>query len=53
MTFGVNAASSFTVDSDTQITAPTPAGTGQVNVTVTNPNGQSGTLVSAFNYRKN
>ncbi|WP_081706275.1 IPT/TIG domain-containing protein [Nocardia sp. CNY236] len=35
VTFGVVAALSFTVDSDTQITADSPAGTGTVLVTVT------------------
>uniref|UniRef100_UPI0024581CEC beta strand repeat-containing protein n=1 Tax=Nocardia abscessus TaxID=120957 RepID=UPI0024581CEC len=34
--FGATAATSFTVDSDTQITAVVPAGTGVVPVTVTN-----------------
>ncbi|WP_330228880.1 IPT/TIG domain-containing protein [Nocardia sp. NBC_00508] len=34
--FGVTAATSFTVDSDAQITAVVPAGTGTVPVTVTN-----------------
>jgi hypothetical protein len=35
--FGANNATSFTVDSDTHITAISPAGTGTVDVTVTNP----------------
>ncbi|MGK8524416.1 IPT/TIG domain-containing protein [Nocardia asteroides] len=39
--FGATAASSFTVVSNTQITAVAPAGTGTVQVTVTNPNGTS------------
>ena len=39
--FGSTAAASFTVDSDTQITAVTPAGTGLVDVTVTGPDGTS------------
>jgi hypothetical protein len=40
--FGSIAATSFTVDSDTQITAVSPAGTaGAVGVTVTTPYGQS------------
>ncbi len=37
--FGATAATSFTVDSDTQITAVVPAGTGTVPVAVTNPFG--------------
>ncbi|WP_217999335.1 IPT/TIG domain-containing protein, partial [Nocardia exalbida] len=37
VTFGATPAASFTVDSDTQITAVTPAGTGTVQVTVTDP----------------
>ena len=39
--FGAVAASSFTVDSPTQITATSPAGTGTVNVTVVTPAGIS------------
>ena len=54
VSFGGTAATNVSVVSSTSITATTPAhAPGQVNVTVTNPNGQSGTLVSAFNYRKN
>ena len=42
VSFGSTAATSFTVDSDTQITAVSPAGTaGAVDVTVTTPYGQS------------
>jgi len=44
VSFGSNAASSFTVDSDTQITAISPAGnSGPVDVTVTTPTGTSAT----------
>ncbi|HEV3450843.1 MAG TPA: IPT/TIG domain-containing protein, partial [Acidimicrobiia bacterium] len=39
--FGPNAASGFTVNSDTQVTATSPAGTGTVDVTVTTPAGTS------------
>ena len=39
--FGSNAAASFAVVSDTQITATSPAGTGAVDVTVTTPAGTS------------
>jgi IPT/TIG domain/PQQ-like domain len=41
--FGTAAALKFTVDSDTQVTAVSPAGTGTVDVTVTAPNGTSAT----------
>jgi hypothetical protein len=41
--FGSTVASSFTVDSDTQITATAPAGTGTVDATVTTPSGTSST----------
>jgi hypothetical protein len=44
--FGANAASSFTVNSATQITAVSPAGAGTVNVRVTNPDGQSAILAA-------
>ncbi|MFE3548931.1 IPT/TIG domain-containing protein, partial [Streptomyces kronopolitis] len=44
--FGPNPATSFTVNSDTQITAVVPAGTGTVPVTVTTPLGTS----NAVNY---
>ncbi|MRH89329.1 hypothetical protein GFY24_18055 [Nocardia sp. SYP-A9097] len=40
--FGTAPATSFTVDSDTQITAVSPAGTGIVSVVVTGPGGTSG-----------
>ncbi len=39
MLFGTVAASSFTVNSDTQITAVSPAGSGTVDVRVTTPGG--------------
>lgn len=39
--FGVTAAASFTVNSATQITATSPAGSGAVNVTVTTADGTS------------
>ena len=41
--FGGGAATSFTIDSDTQITAISPAGAGTVDVTVTTPGGSSAT----------
>ncbi len=41
--FGSTAASSFTVDSATQITAVSPAGTGTVDITVTTPAGTTAT----------
>ena len=41
--FGAFAATSFTVNSDSQITAIDPAGSGVVNVTVVTPNGTSAT----------
>jgi hypothetical protein len=41
--FGANPAASFTVVSDSQITAISPAGTGTVDVTVTNNTGTSAT----------
>lgn len=40
--FGSAPAATFTVDSDTQISAKVPAGSGTVTVTVTNPLGTSG-----------
>jgi hypothetical protein len=39
--FGPNAATAFTVDSDTQITATSPAGVGTVDVVMTTPAGTS------------
>jgi tyrosinase len=41
--FGPSPAATFTVDSDTQITATSPAGTGTVDITVTTPAGVSPT----------
>ena len=41
VTFGTTPASAFAIDSDTQITAISPAGTGAVDVTVTTPAGTS------------
>ncbi|WP_280313356.1 IPT/TIG domain-containing protein [Nocardia abscessus] len=41
VTFGTTAATSFTVNSATQITAVAPAGTGTVQVTATTPGGTS------------
>src|SRR5258708_25004882 len=43
VSFGSNAAGSFIVNSTTQITAPSPAGIGTVDVTVTTPGGTSAT----------
>lgn len=42
--FGSTAATSFTIDSDTQIQATAPAGNGTVNITVTAPAGTSATF---------
>ena len=51
VTFGAAAASNVVVVSGTQITATTPAGSaGAVNVTVTNPGAQSGSLANGFVY---
>lgn len=47
VTFGSNPASSFTVDSSTQITAVAPAGTGTVTLTVTTPGGSD---TATYNY---
>ncbi|MEU8569589.1 IPT/TIG domain-containing protein [Streptomyces pathocidini] len=47
--FGAAMAPSFTVISDTQITATTPSGTGTVQVTVTSPGGTSSQFVT-FTY---
>ncbi len=50
--FGTTAASSFTVDSATQITAITPAGSGAVDLSVTTPGGTSATSpASEFAYQ--
>ena len=49
--FGGNAATSFTVNSATSITATSPAGSGTVDVTVTNASGTSATsAVDQFTY---
>ena len=53
VTVGGSSATSVTVGSNTSITAvtpPHPAGT--VNLTVTNPNGKSATLVNGYTYRR-
>jgi CTP:molybdopterin cytidylyltransferase MocA len=51
VTFGGGAATNVVVVSGTQITATTPAHAGgAVNVVVTNPDTQSGTLVNGFTY---
>jgi hypothetical protein len=51
VTFGGVAATSVVFVSATQITAHTPAhAPGSVNVVVTNPDGQSGTLASGFTF---
>ena len=51
VTLGGNAATGVSVVNSTTITATTPAhAAGAVSVTVTNPNGQSGTLASGFTY---
>ncbi|MFF6783708.1 IPT/TIG domain-containing protein, partial [Streptomyces sp. NPDC012510] len=47
--FGSKAATSFTVNSSTQITAVSPSGTGTVNVTVTTSQGTS-TQTVTFTY---
>jgi hypothetical protein len=53
VTFGGAAATSVVVVSATQITASTPPHKpGAVNVVVTNPGGQSGTLAGGFTYHK-
>jgi IPT/TIG domain. len=53
VTFGGAAATSVVVVSATQITASTPPHkAGGVDVVVTNPGGQSGTLPSGFTYHK-
>jgi hypothetical protein len=49
VTFGGIPAASYTVDSDTQITAVTPSGSGTVSVTVTTAGG-TGTAVDAYEY---
>lgn len=51
MTFGSTPASSFTVNSPTQITATAPAGTGLVEVRVTAAGGMTGNAGTADDYR--
>ena len=46
--FGGTPATSFTVDSDTQITAVAPAGTGTVQVTVTTAGGTSNSVIYTY-----
>ncbi|WP_245714162.1 IPT/TIG domain-containing protein, partial [Nocardia vaccinii] len=46
--FGATPATSFTVDSATQITAVAPAGTGIVSVTVTGPGGTSNPVTYTY-----
>jgi hypothetical protein len=46
VSFGATTATSFTVDSASQITATSPAGTGTVNITVTTPTGNSSHVTS-------
>ncbi|WP_327312003.1 IPT/TIG domain-containing protein [Streptomyces sp. NBC_01235] len=48
VTFGNAAATSYTVDSPTQITAVAPAGTGSVAVTVTGPGGVSNSVIYTY-----
>jgi uncharacterized delta-60 repeat protein len=51
VSFGGAAAASATLNSSTSITATTPVGSvGAQNVVVTNPDGQTGTLVGGFTY---
>jgi len=54
VSFGGTTATNVVVASNTSITATTPAhAAGTVNVVVTNPDGQSGTLTSGFTYTSN
>ena len=46
MKFGTKAATSFTVNSDTQVTAVSPSGSGAVDITITTPNGTSATIAA-------
>ncbi|MFB9571966.1 IPT/TIG domain-containing protein, partial [Streptomyces yanii] len=48
VSFGSNPATSFTVNSATQITAVAPAGTGPVSVSVTTPGGTSNSVVYTY-----
>ena len=48
--FGANAATNIVVVSDTIVTAATPAGTGVVDVIITNADGQQATAANAYTY---
>jgi hypothetical protein len=51
VSFGGTAASNVAFNSSTSLTATTPAhAAGLVNITITNPDGQNGTLTNAFTY---
>lgn len=50
VTFGETAATNVTFVDDHELTATAPAGTGTVDVTVTNPDEQTSTLPDAFTY---
>ena len=51
VSFGTAAATTFTVDSGTQVTATSPPGTGTVDITVTTPAGTSAaTAADQFTY---
>jgi hypothetical protein len=50
VTFGGVAASNVTFVDATEITCDTPAGVGTVDVVVTNPDAQTGTIVGGFTY---
>lgn len=52
VSFGNNAATNVTFVSATSITADTPAGTGVVDVIITNADGQKATAKQAFTYTK-
>jgi large repetitive protein len=53
VSFGGSAATNVTVVNAASITATTPPhATVTVSVAVTNPNGQSATLVNGYTYRK-
>ncbi|WP_051407010.1 IPT/TIG domain-containing protein [Nocardia sp. CNY236] len=48
VSFGATPAAGFVVDSDTQITATSPVGTGIVNITVTGPGGTSNPVAFVY-----
>lgn len=50
VTFGGSSATSVSVTSSSALTCSPPAGTGVVNIVVTNPDTQTGTLTSGFTY---